>query len=323
MKICFICNQVAAWGKIGGFGTNTRRLGRALAVRGHDIHVVVPRRASQGRCEQLDGMTVHGLSNAEVFFGTSLYREIGADVFHVEEPNICGYWAQEDVPNGIHLVTSMDPRDSRDWWIEFSNATWSRRLKYPIQRYYEDGKKVHCAVRRAQGVYVEAEFLKPKTQRLYNLPDVPGFDYPLVKADRPICVFLGRFDPRKRPELFFQLVERMPDIDFVAIGAAHDRPTRATPNKAINHIGSVCFAAPITMSQPTKKTTSPTTKLVKISFNRTWNTRFLSMADLPADILRVDFNMNVYRVGNRMIGKIIGSTRFTFFPPLVGLDHFP
>jgi glycosyltransferase involved in cell wall biosynthesis len=230
MRICFICNQIAAWGKIGGFGTNTRRLGTALSEAGVDVHVVVPRRPGQRRIESLDGMTVHGLSLREVFFGLRIYRTIDADIYHVEEPSICGYLAQKAMPDRVHLVTSMDPRDSRDWWIEFKYATWSRRLKYPVQHFYENGWLVHRSVSAADGVYVEAEFLREKTRKLYGLTKSPGLlpkpvpvpKGPFQKASRPLCLLLGRFDPRKRPEYFFRLAQRMPEIDFIAIGKAHD-----------------------------------------------------------------------------------------------------
>lgn len=235
MRICLICSQIAAWGKIGGFGINTRRLGRALVEHGIDVHVVVPRRVGQGRVETLDGMTVHGQSTTEVFFGKKLYQEIDADIYHAEEPTICAYWAQQAMPDRVHLMTSMDPREPSDWWVELKHATWSRRLKYPLQHYYEDGRKVHTSVRNAHDVFVEAPFLKARVQCLYHLNREPGLlpkpvevpDGPFVKAERPLCVFLGRFDPRKRPELFFQLAARMPDVNFIALGKAHDRSYQA------------------------------------------------------------------------------------------------
>ena len=231
MRVCFLCNQIAAWGKIGGFGTNLRRLGGGLVQAGVEVHVVVPRRRGQGRVERLDGMLVHGQSWSEVFLGTQLYREIDADLYHVQEPNLCGYWARRAMPHRAHLVTSMDPRDGTDRRIEFQNATWLRRLKTPVQRFYENGPLVRRAVAAADGVYVEAEFLREKARRLYGLADFPGVlpkpipipAGPFIKAERPLCVFLARFDPRKRPLLFFQLARRMPDVEFIAIGQAHDR----------------------------------------------------------------------------------------------------
>ena len=231
MRICLISSQIASWGKIGGFGTNTRRLGRALINEGVDVHVVVPGRLGQNKIEILDGMTVHAQSFMEVFCGKKIYREINADIYHVAEPNICGYLAQKAMPDRVHLVTSMDPRDRVDWQIEYRFATWNRRLKYPVQWFYENGPFVHKAVQRADGVYVEAEFLKQKTRRLYKLQKDPGFlpkpleipPEPFRKSEKPLCVFIGRFDPRKRPEVFFELAKKMQDIDFVAIGKAHDK----------------------------------------------------------------------------------------------------
>ena len=66
MRVCLVCNQLAAWGKIGGFGSNVRRLGRGLAAVGVDVHAVIPRRTGQSRVEELDGITVHGQSSLEV-----------------------------------------------------------------------------------------------------------------------------------------------------------------------------------------------------------------------------------------------------------------
>jgi glycogen synthase len=86
VRICLICKQIAAWGKIGGLGTNSRQLGRALVAQGTDVHVVVPRRPGQGRIETLDGLTMAGQAITEVFFGKKLYQEINADIYHAEEP---------------------------------------------------------------------------------------------------------------------------------------------------------------------------------------------------------------------------------------------
>lgn len=230
MRICFIANQIAAWGKIGGFGVNLRRLGSALVGAGVDVHVVVPQRRSQHAVEQLDGMTVHGISWRQVFLGSSVYRQIDADIYHVQEPNLAGYWAQRAMPDRIHLVTSMDPRDSSDWWTEFRHATWLRRLKAPAQWFYEDGVLVKQMVRKADGVYVEAECLREKAQRHYGLSALPEVlpkpvpipQGPFVKAKKPLCAFVARLDPRKRPERLVEIARLVPEYDFVIVGRAHD-----------------------------------------------------------------------------------------------------
>jgi glycosyltransferase involved in cell wall biosynthesis len=175
-------------------------------------------------------MTVHGQSNMEVFFGRQVFRDIDADIYHVQEPNIAGYQALRAMPDRVHLVTSMNPLTRHDWWIQVQHSTWRHRARFAFQYYYENGPPVHLAVRRASGVYVEADFLKPLAQQVYRLPELPGLlpkpvdipTGPFKKADRPVCVFLGRLDPIKRPERFFELAARMPDIEFVAVGKAHE-----------------------------------------------------------------------------------------------------
>lgn len=230
MRICFIANQIAAWGKIGGFGVNLRRLGTALAATGVDVHVVVPRRRGQKPVEHLDGMTVHGIPWSSVLLGSSVYRQIDADIYHVQEPNVAGYWAQRALPGRIHLVTSMDPRDPQDWWTEFRHATWQRRLKAPAQWFYEDGGLVRKMVRAADGVYVEAACLREKAQQHYRLPSLPEVlpkpvpipTGPFVKAGKPLCAFVARLDPRKRPEMLIEIARLVPECDFILVGRAHD-----------------------------------------------------------------------------------------------------
>ena len=230
MKVCFVANQIAAWGKIGGFGVNLRRLGGALANAGVEVHVVVPRRRGQQPVEQLDGMTVHGISWGAIFGGSSVYRQIDAEIYHLQEPTFAGFWARRALPDRIHLVTSMDPRDSHDWYIEFRHATWQRRLKAPAQWFYEDGPLVRQTVRAADGVYVEADCLREKAQRHYRLPSLPEVlpkpvpipPGPFIKAKKPLCVFVARLDPRKRPEVFLEIARLVPEYDFMMIGRAHD-----------------------------------------------------------------------------------------------------
>ncbi len=246
MRVCFVANQVAAWGKIGGFGVNLRRLGGALASAGVEVHVVVPRRSGQRAVEQLDGMTVHGISWGAIFGGSFVYRQIDAQIYHLQEPTFAGYWARRAMPDRVHLVTSMDPRDSDDWWTEFRHATWQRRLKAPGQWFYEDGGLVRQTVRAADGVYVEAECLREKAQRHYQLPALPDVlpkpvpipAGPFLKAKKPLCVFVARLDPRKRPELFLEIARLVPEYDFMIVGRAHDttyqrhleRQFQGTPN---------------------------------------------------------------------------------------------
>ncbi len=62
MKVCFLCTEIFAWGKFGGFGRATRTIGRELVKRGVEVTVIVPRRQNQKPIEMLDGMRILGFS---------------------------------------------------------------------------------------------------------------------------------------------------------------------------------------------------------------------------------------------------------------------
>ena len=66
MKVCIVCNQIAAFGKIGGYGSMARKLGRELVQRNVDVSVICRRQPGQQREEVLDGMRVIGLSAREL-----------------------------------------------------------------------------------------------------------------------------------------------------------------------------------------------------------------------------------------------------------------
>lgn len=232
MKICLIANQIAAWGKIGGFGTATRGLGAALAARGIEVSAVVPRRESdgQGRIEQLDGITVYGMSARETMFSGSVFREIGADVYHSQEPTIASRHAQRAVPDAAHVVTCRDPRSLRAHLVELRHTNWKRRIIFPATWLYEASPWVKRAVRAADAVLMPApSHLVPRITDLYGEVH-PEFvpspielpDHTPRKGSDPMAVFVGRWDHRKRIERFFELARAFPDVRFVAVGRAHD-----------------------------------------------------------------------------------------------------
>ena len=233
MRVCLISNQIAAWGKIGGFGTATRALGHGLVKRGIDVHAVVPRRSAggQGRVEYLDGIVVHGTSPMETLFSGRIFREINADIHHSQEPTIASRLAQKALPGRIHVVTCRDPRAWEDHFIELRHASLKRRLMAPVTWYYEASPWVKDAVRTADAVLSPAPaVLDRRIRKLYGEDIASEFvPYPIDlsgelprKAVRPTVLFVGRFDRRKRIETFFRLASRFPDVEFIAVGRAHE-----------------------------------------------------------------------------------------------------
>jgi glycosyltransferase involved in cell wall biosynthesis len=233
MKVCLIANQIAAWGKIGGFGTATRALGRSLAAHGVDVVAVVPRRARAGqrRVENLDGVTVYGVSARATLMSGSIFRDLDADIYHSQEPTIASWHARRAAPEAVHVVTCRDPRSFKDHLIELRHTTTKRRLIAPVTWLYEMSPFVRSAVRGADAVFMPTpSHLAPRIERLYGPGVGPVFvpspvdipDRPPQKAEHPMALFVGRWDRRKRIERFFDLAQRFPDVRFVAVGRAHD-----------------------------------------------------------------------------------------------------
>ena len=238
MKVCLLSTEIFAWGKYGGFGRATRTIGRELARRGVGVSAVVPRRPGQGAVELLDGITVFGYPMGAPWQAARLCRAANAEIYHSQEPSTATWLAMRAMPDRKHVVTLRDPHDWRDWRTELAHPSLSR-VQVIANMLYEDNPLVHRAVRRADRRFCAAHCIQPKVVAKYALPAPP----PLLptpvrvpaavrKAERPTVCYLARWDRRKRPDLFFELVARFHQVRFLAVGrsrdAAYDRHLRAT-----------------------------------------------------------------------------------------------
>ncbi|MEO5906939.1 MAG: glycosyltransferase family 4 protein [Saprospiraceae bacterium] len=225
-RICLICVEIFAWGKYGGFGKATRIIGRELVKRGYEVFAVVPRRENQQEEEILDGIQVLSFKREDLLSSGKIYKKIKADIYHSCEPSLGTWLAMKDVPKATHLVTARDPRERKDWMMEFSYPSQSRLQV--IQNYiYEYNFIVRKAVRNAEGVFVPAHFLKEKAKRIYNYHSEIGFlptptEIPehVFKSEKPSVLYMCRIDPRKRPELTLSLAGDFPDVTFHIAGKA-------------------------------------------------------------------------------------------------------
>ncbi len=229
MKVCFVVNEFFGWGKYGGFGSATRMIATGLAAKGVDVDVVTPIRGGQAAIERIDGVTIRAFQPWSKQEQMRAYRDSDADIYHSQDPSMGTLLSQRAMPERRHVVTCQDPRTARDWWIELSCYFAERRFRSMLTWLYEDNPLVWRAVRNADAVYSEARHIVPKAEKKYGLKVAPRFlpnpvplhEGPVVKADRPTVCFVGRFDRRKRPERFFELARRCPDVRFIAVGAAN------------------------------------------------------------------------------------------------------
>jgi glycosyltransferase involved in cell wall biosynthesis len=225
LSVCLIATELYAWGRHGGFGKCTRTIGRALVERGVDVSVVVPRGDGQKPVEELDGMKVRGFPLYRYPFTGSIYGRYDYDVYHSEEPSWGSALALDMMPGRKHMVTCQNPRTAEDWQMVDRFYPMRRKLYNFLL-----GGTLKEAVGRMDAVYCQARHAIPKARAIYQLEADPGFlpnpvEIPkdrTEKANEPTVCFLGRFDGEKRPEQFFELARRFPDVRFIAMGRAHD-----------------------------------------------------------------------------------------------------
>jgi glycosyltransferase involved in cell wall biosynthesis len=228
VKVCFLCVEIFAWGKFGGFGRSTRVIGRELVKRGVEVTAIVPRRAGQKAVEMLDGIRVLGFPAHRPFSMTRLIRECDADIYHSQHPSFATWLARHTMPDRHHVVTFRDPKELADWWLELTNPSLSK-TQVLLNWLYEDSPLVRRALRRVDGLYSAAPSVNEKLRRKYGFAQDPGLLATAVdlnrnveKADAPTVCFIGRLDRRKRPQLFFELARQFPHVRFLAAGRSRD-----------------------------------------------------------------------------------------------------
>jgi glycosyltransferase involved in cell wall biosynthesis len=228
VKVCLICVELFAWGKYGGYGSATRLLGRELQRRGVSVSAVIPRRGDQKPVEELDGITVLGFPVRAPWVARRLLRDCNADIYHSEHPSLATRLAIDAMPTRKHLITFRDPHALADWLIELRHPSTSR-LRTLLSCVYES-LGVRSAVRRADGLFCCNPDMEPRVRQVYGkvatlrtLPSPIAIPHRAMrKSPEPTVCFVGRWDPRKRPELFLETAARWPEVRFVAVGKAAD-----------------------------------------------------------------------------------------------------
>jgi glycosyltransferase involved in cell wall biosynthesis len=234
MRVCLISTELFERGMYGGFGAATRGVAQGLLDRGVEVYVLMNRRPGQKPVEVSGNLTVISYP-ASPYLNVlrsrpfaALFRWVDADIYHSEEPSVGTYLARLGAPEKKHVVTFRDPRrldEHKTEWMEeglrgydLLRREWRYRASYAL---------IKRAARQADGKYAAAKVVVSRAQQIYNLKQPPVFlptpvpvpSRPMHKATTPTVCFLGRWDPRKRPELFFHLAERFPNVRFIAMGA--------------------------------------------------------------------------------------------------------
>lgn len=229
MRICLISVEIFAWGKYGGFGRATRLIGRELVKRGVEVYAVVPRRNEQQPVEDLDGIRVLGFEPRNLRAAYRLLGEANADIYHSQEPSLSTFLGMQAMPDRKHIITFRDPRDLENWRIEFRLPSLNS-FQVIANWIYEDNFLVGRAVHKADGVYAASRLVAERACEKYRLCQEPEFlptpvDIPAAvhKGGYPTACLVSRWDKRKRPELFFELARRFPEVRFLAAGKSRNQ----------------------------------------------------------------------------------------------------
>ncbi len=238
MKICLIATELAGYSRTyGGFGVLTRDIAKGLASRGVEVYVVIPRQQDEKPIK----MDEHGFTVVTIpispytgIYGVkrfkSIFEMIDADIYHSEEPSVGTALAMEAMPRKKHIVTFQDPRTMEERKIDWGSYKGLQVFKFRASYYFSVKKHI----KKADGLFCQAKYIIPKVMKMYSLKTTPGFlpnpvkipDKPLVKDSYPTVCFLGRWDTRKNPELFFELARQFPHVNFIAAGASLTNPER-------------------------------------------------------------------------------------------------
>jgi len=229
MKVCLICSEFFAWGKYGGFGRAARLIGRELAKHGVTVCAVVPRREDQKAVEILDGITVLSYPFSQALSRTNLFKKCDADIYHSEQPSIASWIAQKAMPHKKHIVTFQDPKGWYDWMLELVSPSLNS-LRVLMACAYESNPLVTNALNHSDGLFYCARYMQKNIPRVYRLhKPVEFLPTPIhlpknnpTKSKQPTVCFVGRWDRRKKPERFFELARKNPNIQFIAPGKSQD-----------------------------------------------------------------------------------------------------
>ncbi len=163
------------------------------------------------------------------------------DIYQSEEPGLFTNQSLRFSKN--QLVIFQDPYDMEDFrimgkaFMEYmggltSNESSVRREPSKLTLYLSSKSRNYVKELLQQlkpnMVYAEALFIATKVRKMYNLEYTPGhlvnpIEIPnnaIKKSEKPSVVWVGRWDPQKRPDIALAIASTLPDVDFFFIGKA-------------------------------------------------------------------------------------------------------
>ena len=245
MRICYVVSEWFRWGQYGGYGTITRALAEGLAARGHEVSALVVRKTAEAKRDQADveelaGVAVYALPDSYPgrLRQRDQYRRCGAELYVSVDARFDSWLAMVLAPQARHAVWLVDPMPFETYWAEHradpERARPGEKLATRLAFGALDVFRLR-AVRRADALLSQPRDIASRahavfgpTRPIHFAPNPVTFPAaPIEKAERPLVLSLGRLDWQKQPDAFLALARRLPEVDFVAAGAASDAATDA------------------------------------------------------------------------------------------------
>ncbi len=236
IKVTLVSDEFFAWGRYGGFGFFTRKLGSELVKRGFIVdcwvqNFNIPNQPKIGEVEVINGVNVKVTPRLRHKLGKKLLLDKTTDIVHSECNEMDTYFVFSQNPQAKKVLTYQDIWDREDWKNNIRLASVKPRgfggeISYKIfQELYG------WSARHSDYVATQARLLTQKAIRLYRLKqepfwlpnfiDVPASIDAKCKTPSPSVLWLARLDPIKHPELMFELARKNPTVSFFVPGKAN------------------------------------------------------------------------------------------------------
>lgn len=163
------------------------------------------------------------------------------DIYQSEEPGLFSKQSLKFSRN--HLIIFQNPFDEEDFKImakayndyldlDKQQTRSTSKKSSRLSRYF--AKRSRDYVREMLKefdpamVYAAANFISEKVKKMYILNYLPGhlpnpmdiLEGDIEKSKTPSVVWIGRWDPQKRPDIALKVAASMPDVNFYFIGKA-------------------------------------------------------------------------------------------------------
>jgi len=236
LKVQIVSDEFFAWGLYGGFGFFARKLGGELVKRGIETEAIVHRISDEqklvGETEVIDGVNVKTLPRGklEKWTNQALYKT-DADVIHVQSGRLDAWLSFHVNAKAVRIITHQDPMTPADIrrYLPYSiTRDWKPAPWYKVPWLQAVESAYTRAVREATANFCQVHFMMDSIKREFGIDQV-GFLPNFVdvreclpkKSPTPMVVGVNRLDPIKRPEMWCQIAQRFPDVDFYLMGKSH------------------------------------------------------------------------------------------------------